>query len=550
MLQVCRQGAEGAPFEAVVAAESRPEYRRLLEAARGQAAGEVALCRSDGETLHAEVTLGPAPWHRDTIMLTAVDVTRYVREVARLHREKAELEARVQGGAADLAAATVALGAKQQLLDTVLELSADAITVRNAGGRLLLANAAARRMARRTDIEGTPLQEAPAIWGDAFDPAGRPLPVETWPISRALQGERVPAVEWQRALPDGSRLTALNGAAPLRDAAGQVVGALSITTDVTARTLAEEEQRRTALFPEQNPHPVFRLSRDGTVLYANPASRLLLDAWGWRIGVPVPMDACPPLHDTLAAGKTADVEVAHGERIYALTCVPFPGEGYVNVYGRDITDLRQALADKETLLREVHHRTKNNLQMLCDLFYLKAEATASPEVRAALEDGYLRVYGFGRLHHQLYRSMGHGVVHLGDYLRGIVQGFQQIHKEASIRFEAPEEEAHLDLDRTVHCGLLVNELLSNALKHAFPGGAPGEMGLRFRTEGDRAKIQVWDSGVGLRSDPDWEHSTSLGLRIVHMLARRLRATVELETGAGTTFTVRFPLQADLPRDPA
>jgi two-component sensor histidine kinase len=107
---------------------------------------------------------------------------------------------------------------------------------------------------------------------------------------------------------------------------------------------------------------------------------------------------------------------------------------------------------------------------------------------------------------------------------------------------------HLDLDRTIHCGLLVNELLTNSLKHAFPADAPGEIGVRLIA--DKAIVlQVWDRGKGLPADLDPACATSLGLRLVHILSRRLRATVSVEHDGGTRFTIRFPVRADSPVEP-
>jgi PAS domain S-box-containing protein len=553
MLGVSADDLMGRPFEEVVAPEERSTYRRLLAQARDQAssAGEVGLQAADGELLFAHLALrrlrGAVP---ERIVVVAVDLTRYQRVARRLEAEKAELEAQVQGRTAELLAANHELAVKQELLQTILEQAADGITVRDADGRLIFINAAAQRRVSRP-ADGTALEEAPGIWGETHDAEGNRLPAEQWPIGRALRGETVQAEELHRIAADGSRLVVLNSAAPLRDADGQIMGAISISTDITERKRAEEERREIAMFPEQDPHPVLRVSREGVLLYANPASRALLEQWDCRVGGALSAAAWRELVEPLLATERPEVEVACRGRLYSLVCVPFEAEGYLNVYGRDVTErrrvedrLRQALADKETLLREVHHRTKNNLQMLCDLFYLKAEAVESRETKEALEDGYMRVYAFARLQEQLYLSMEHGVVHLASYLRGIGDGFRQLHREVTMRLELPEEEIHLDLDRTTHCGLLVNELLTNALKHAFPDGRRGEVGLSLRLLGDQVQVVVWDNGVGMGPDVDLEQPKSLGLRIVGILARRIRAAVAIAGAAGTRVTVTFPLQID------
>ncbi|MFB3816560.1 MAG: PAS domain-containing protein [Candidatus Methylomirabilales bacterium] len=229
----------------------------------------------------------------------------------------------------------------------------------------------------------------------------------------------------------------------------------------------------------------------------------------------------------------------------------------VNIVADEVTerrraeeDLRRALRDNQILLREVHHRTKNNLQMLADLLYLKAESTQSAEGKRILEDSYLRIFAFARLHEQLYLSMHSGHVHLCDYVRGVVKEFQGLHPELRMSLELPRDPIDLDLDRTIHAGLIVNELLLNAAKHAFPAGGGGEVSIGLEAIGDRIRLRVRDSGRGLPSGMALEDCTSLGLRLVRSLAQRLGAELVAGNCQGALFTITFPLQADPPREPA
>ncbi|HTU00445.1 MAG TPA: sensor histidine kinase, partial [Candidatus Sulfotelmatobacter sp.] len=243
-------------------------------------------------------------------------------------------------------------------------------------------------------------------------------------------------------------------------------------------------------------------------------------------------------------------------RIYSLFRVPIPGSGYVNVYGRDATEgertlaqLRESLADNQALLREVHHRVKNNLQMLCDLMYLQMEAMPDREQHQDLQDAYSRIYAIARLHEQIYQSMQSGQIQLAEYLRRLVTGFTNLYPDVPVIVEAPSDGVLLDLDRAIHVGLIVNELLTNAIKHAFPAGQPGAVTVSVCEEGDRVYLQVQDNGRGLPADFDLEHATSLGLRTVHILARRLEAQVTVTGTSGTSFLLTFPLHADPPLEP-
>ncbi len=121
--------------------------------------------------------------------------------------------------------------------------------------------------------------------------------------------------------------------------------------------------------------------------------------------------------------------------------------------------------------------------------------------------------------------------------------------KANVRVDAADEGLVLDLDRAIHVGLIVNELITNALKHAFPRGQPRDVTVGMTAVGEQVQLQVRDRGRGLPPGLDLGQAKSLGLRIVHILARRLHATVEVENHGGTCFTLTFPLEADAPMEP-
>jgi len=211
--------------------------------------------------------------------------------------------------------------------------------------------------------------------------------------------------------------------------------------------------------------------------------------------------------------------------------------------------LRQALGDKEALLREVHHRTKNNLQILCDLLFLQMSGMPEEGGQHVLQDIYGRIYAIARLHEQLYQSLQAGQIRLQPYLQRVMEGVQGVYQNPAVRVEAAAGDLMLDLDRAVHVGLIVNELLTNALKHAFPGGTAGQVTVGLARVGDALELVVRDSGRGLPGNFDLDQARSLGLRIVHILARRLHASVEVGQAGGTSFTLRFPVEAEPPVEP-
>jgi two-component sensor histidine kinase len=208
---------------------------------------------------------------------------------------------------------------------------------------------------------------------------------------------------------------------------------------------------------------------------------------------------------------------------------------------RTEAQLRTEVADKEVLVREAYHRIKNNLQILSSLLELQAESTPSPEGRAALEESRHRVNAMARLHEQLYDSRASGRIRIAEYFRALADALGGSYG-AQVVVTVPDPEISLDPDRAIACGLIVNELLTNACKYAFPRGERGEIGLMFRAGGPAYQLDVWDTGVGLPASVDLETSRSLGLRLVRLLAIKLQARIQIDRSPGTVFSLAFPLQ--------
>jgi two-component sensor histidine kinase len=192
----------------------------------------------------------------------------------------------------------------------------------------------------------------------------------------------------------------------------------------------------------------------------------------------------------------------------------------------------------------VHHRTKNNLQMLCDLLYLQAARLESAEAKTVLDEAYGRIFAIARLHEQLYQSIESGEIRLAEYLNRLIAGCSSVYPNVRMTLDAPDTALALDVDRAIHVGLIVNELLLNAVKHAFPNGENGDLRIGVRRVADQVEVQVRDNGPGLPPDFDLARVTSLGLRIVHILAQRLHASVSIENVNGAAFLLRFPLKAE------
>jgi two-component sensor histidine kinase len=177
------------------------------------------------------------------------------------------------------------------------------------------------------------------------------------------------------------------------------------------------------------------------------------------------------------------------------------------------------------------------------------EALSDRDQHRELQDAYSRIYAIARLHEQLHQSMQAGQIQLPEYLGRLVTGFKDLHAAVRVTLQAAGVDLRIDLDRAIHVGLVVNELLTNAVKHAFPPGQAGEVVLAMYAAGDQIALQVRDNGRGLPADFDLAQTTSLGLRTVRILALRLGAQVVVERNGGTSFTLTFPAHADAPLEP-
>jgi two-component system CheB/CheR fusion protein len=205
--------------------------------------------------------------------------------------------------------------------------------------------------------------------------------------------------------------------------------------------------------------------------------------------------------------------------------------------------LKASLAEKEVLLREIHHRVKNNLQIVASLLNLQFGNLEDPGIRTLLEDSRRRIDAMALVHEQLYRSADLARIDLGAYVRRVAEQLSQTAAGSGlVHVSLQADEIHLRPDAAIPCGLILTELLANALKHGFPAGQPGEVQVELRApNGREVTLVVRDTGVGFPEDLDFRDTDSLGLQLVGMLTAQLRGTITLDRHRGTTFTLTFPL---------
>jgi len=222
---------------------------------------------------------------------------------------------------------------------------------------------------------------------------------------------------------------------------------------------------------------------------------------------------------------------------------------------RDITErmlsdekLRASLEEKELLLKEIHHRVKNNLQVISSLLSLQSSTLKDPDTQAALKDSQDRVRSMALIHENLYRSTDISHLDVKDYIRTLVHGINRSYQNRSraVKFNLEVEEVPLGIDRAVPCGLIINELVSNALKHAFPDDHkdPQITVQVLMNDSKEVSLKIADNGRGLPEKFNWKTSRSLGLKLVRILAvEQLEGNIQTHRNHGAEIEIRFSLKS-------
>ncbi len=210
-----------------------------------------------------------------------------------------------------------------------------------------------------------------------------------------------------------------------------------------------------------------------------------------------------------------------------------------------VLELESALAQKTVLLKEVHHRVKNNLAVISSLLSMKAAATVSSEAKAALEESQQRVYSMALIHEHLYGTDRLDRINFSEYARQFVQTLCPActGEPGRVSIEMDVDPIELGIERAVPCALILNELLSNAFKHAFPDGRTGKVRVSFHESGpETLKLAIEDDGMGLPAGLlEGRNTRSLGLQIVGILTKQLDGSLEQEPCSGARLVLRFPL---------
>lgn len=369
-----------------------------------------------------------------------------------------------------------------------------------------------------------------------------------------------------------ARLWVSFSASPIRDLGNEVMGVMIVVIDITERWKAEQamhesEERYRYLFENANDF-IFTLDLNGRYTSFNKQA---LDKTGYShdeaINLTISDIVAPEYRDLalsmlkkkLEKGEPTTYEVElqtkSGGRIplEVITQLMVRDGKPVGIQGigRDITERRQmeeqirrSLREKETLLKEVHHRVKNNFQVILSLINLQSANIENHDLQKYFSDAQSRIRSMALVHELLYQSEDISRLDISTYVATIVSElFSSYHR--TVRVPEPRIAAgriDLTIDQAIPCGLIINELVTNALKYAFPASWTGdpEILITVNEKNGMVELAVSDNGVGLPESIDFNATKTLGLSLVPVLARQLMGSVEVERSGGTKIAVRFP----------
>ena len=356
--------------------------------------------------------------------------------------------------------------------------------------------------------------------------------------------------------------------APVGGGVTSIVGAIK---DVTDRKIAEtklsesEELYRSIIESSPQGMHFYKLKPDGRLVFtgANPAADKILGVKNAQfIGKSIE-EAFPTLAQTEVPNRYRDVcekqSMWNNEQIeyrddqisgaFFVQAFPIGRDRMVAAF-YDITDrkkaeegIRASLAEKETLLKEIHHRVKNNLQIITSLLSLQSRYFTNVELVRQFNEAQNRIRSMALVHEKLYQSKDFGRIDFRSYIIQLTQEILSSYAAASgrIRLTMDIDETEISIDQAVPCGLIINELVTNAIKHAFPPGFTGapEIIVSFHTRGAAAKLVIRDNGIGIPEGTIPGKTETLGLSLVPMLAQQLNGEATLDRAEGSGFTIRF-----------
>jgi PAS domain S-box-containing protein len=406
-------------------------------------------------------------------------------------------------------------------------------------------------------------------WLGIIDETERKAVAASW--RKAVRKKAPWSREFQLTRRSGANSRAVAIATPMPDSSGKNTGYIGVLLDQTIQFLTLEELNESrdnlSIILDSNPQGM---------LLTDPGLRIIcynqvLNRWSESyLGMPLENNrelADYTIEDDAGAriwekillaqqGMTSDEEQMVADHWFRLIIAPIQnsaGKPYrICITVEDVTQkhlldkkMLDSLKEKEALLQEIHHRVKNNLQLIASLLSLQIACVGNEETRRILNDNLGRIYSIAMIHQKLYESESIAHIEMQPYLEDLVRHMQTIYRTGILRpdIHVSAEQVWLPVSQAVPCGLIINELTVNAVKHAFPGRNVGRIDIRLLSFPGAIRLEVRDDGVGLpeNAEPDSRH---LGLQLVELMTNQLQGSFQTVSDHGAVCTITFSPSGD------
>lgn len=373
---------------------------------------------------------------------------------------------------------------------------------------------------------------------------------------------------------DGSMFISYLSASVIRNDDGDIVGAMGVSRDITSIKKAEEElrlseERHRAIY-DQAYIGIARIAKMGRFLLVNERLSDMLNyspeelykKTFYELSVPEEVEESLLDWDQLLSGKIKNFSREQtyvrkdGELISANVTVSLVKDAsgnpnyFVAVF-EDITErklyekqLKESITEKEVLLKEVHHRVKNNMQVISSILNLQSSYISDENALNILRESQDRIKSMSFVHESLYQSKTLSEVNFAEYIQNIVKNLYHSYSSPDKRIELVFEldKIDLNLDTSIPCGLIINEVVSNSLKYAFQDREGGVLKVKFGSEDDALRLTISDDGIGLPEGFDINTAESLGLQLVTTLVTQISGDLQINTEHGTEIDIKFKEQ--------
>lgn len=399
--------------------------------------------------------------------------------------------------------------------------------------------------------------------------------IEMIKVQEKINSEGRLALEIVNRRKDGSMFISFLSASVLKNEEGDIIGAMGVSRDVTAIKKAEEElrlseERHRAIY-DQAYTGIARIAKMGRFLLVNQrlsdmmgySSEQLYKKTFYELVLEEEVESSLRDWDDLLSGKITNFSKEQtyirkdGRLINANVTVSLVRDAnnapnyFVAVF-EDVTErkenerkLQESLKEKEVLLKEVHHRVKNNMQVISSILNLQSSYIDDEKALAVLSESQDRIKSMSFVHESLYQSDTLSEVNFAEYIRNIARNLYHSYgrPQGGIELIFHLDSIFINLDTSIPCGLIINELVSNALKYAFKGRETGTLAIHLTRISDTVlQLMVEDNGIGLPENFNVDTAESLGLQLVTTLATQVGGILKVESSNGTRFTLDFKEQ--------